>query len=384
MLIPNEMLTNRAYDTTSVAYHKQMPGTLSRIPGINGNMTKAITVLPDGTAECKFYAPDAKIVSVGHMLGEQVPMVKGEDGIWSCILTSQFPGFKEVLWLVDGVPVMNPFAQVAFGFGHPLNYYDIPNPEQDYLMLKDVPHGSVVREYFKSSVSGETESCLVYLPACYREQPERRFPVLYLQHGGGENDNCWIHEGKTNFMMDNLLAEGKAVPFIIVMNTGIIQIKGEDGTWSTGSRHLLQELVINDCMPFIDAHYRTIPDAWNRAYAGLSMGSLQGGRFFMQRRDVIASAGLFTGYKEPNHADYSKSVASDYLSAMDDVEGFNKSVRLFFIAVGQNEPSLVKVEQEDKELTEKGIKHVYHSYPGAHEWNVWRAAMHDYAMLLFR
>lgn len=144
----------------------------------------------------------------------------------------------------------------------------------------------------------------------------------------------------------------------------------------------LQNLLTEDCIPFIDGKYRTIATAWDRAYAGLSMGSLQGSKFFMERRDVIASAGLFTGFRYPDHA---KGTADEsYLSAMDDVEAFNKTVRLFFIGCGEFEVSITKVRDEDKFLTEKGIPHVFRSYPGDHEWHTWRPCLYDYLQLLFR
>jgi len=382
MKIPVEMLKNRAYASNAVMFNTQ----LSRVPEGPGRekvvIPPAIEVQEDGSAVCRFYAPTAQTVTVGLIRGEQMPLTKGEDGIWTGRLTFAFPGTNTIIWIVDGVEVLNPYAPVVYGYGHPCNYIDVPCVEHDFLMLNDVPHGSVVREYFKSSVTGEYESCMVYLPPCYHEDTERRYPVLYLQHGGIQNETCWVYEAKINFMMDNLLAKGEAVPFIIVMNNGCVNAKNENGEWFE-DYNKLQDLLLKDCIPFIDKRYRTLTDAWNRAYAGLSMGSLQGGRFFMENQDVVASAGLFSGYKYPPQAHVDFLVKQDYLSALDDAEKFNAATRLFFLAVGADEPSLVKVEQESRECTEKGIKHIFRSYPGEHEWHVWRAAAHDFFKLVF-
>ena len=381
MTISKDQLENRAYTSDATAFNLRLGGkSHPEQRDCPMDVPPATQVNPDGTVTFRFYAPNAASVEVGHMREEPTPMVKGEDGVWTATLSFPFPGMKEIRWRVDGVDVMSPFAPIAFGFGRPVNYVDIPCPEQDYLMIRDVPHGSVVREYYKSTVTGQWESCLVYLPPQYYTEPERRFPVLYLQHGGGENENCWIYEGKTNFIMDNLLSEDKAVPAIIVMNNGMVQMPDGNGGWQVDSERL-QDLLTEECIPFIDGRYRTLTDAWNRAYAGLSMGSLQGGRLFMERRDLFASAGLFTGFRYPP---FRSNETQDFLHAMDDVEAFNKTVRLFFIAVGKNEESLTKVEGEDRFLTEQGIHHVFRAYPGDHEWHTWRACIHEYLQLLFR
>lgn len=381
MKLTKAQLNNRAYSSDSVAWNPQLEGR-SR-PGLDCpfDVPPAIELQEDGSALCRFYAPNAKQVSVGHVLGEQVELEKSEDGVWSGNLSFPCPGLKVIVWKVDGTEVMNPYAPIAYGYGRPVNYIDVPCPEQDYLMIKDVPHGSVTREYFKSSVTGEYESCLVYTPPQYRTEPEKKFPVLYLQHGGSQNENCWVYEAKINFIMDNLLAEGKAVPCIIVMNNGMVQMKDENGKWYTDTDKL-QDLLIEDCIPFIDSTYRTLDNAWDRAYAGLSMGSLQGGKFFMERQDIIASAGLFTGYLYPPNGVL--KVHTDYLKALDDPEKFNKATRLFFIAVGRDEVSYNKVLEESLDCEKRGIKHVFEAFPGDHEWHAWRGAAHKFLQLLFR
>ncbi|MBQ6451023.1 MAG: hypothetical protein IJJ29_03775 [Solobacterium sp.] len=385
MKISKKQLEDRSILSNSVMWNQQLWGrSAAGTPYAEPDIPPAVEVQEDGSVICRFHAPEAESVSVGYILGEQVPMTKDEKGIWTGTLTFDFPGLKVITWKVNGVEVMNPYAPVGYGYGRPMNYVDIPCPEQDYLMIKDVPHGTVVRDWYRSETTGEWESCLVYLPPMYDEDPARRFPVLYLQHGGSQNENGWVYEAKTNFIADNLIAEGKAEPCIIVMNNGMVQMKQEDGSWKVNT-DALEPLLINDCIPFIDKKYRTIPDAWNRAYAGLSMGSLQGAVICLKHMDVIASAGLFTGFPLKQYESGPK-VKFDHTvtDVLKDPETFNRKSRLFYLAVGQNEPSVEIVKDTSEELTKMGINNVYMDFPGGHEWHVWRACLHDYLQRIFK
>ena len=385
MKISKEQLENRSLLSNSVMWNQQLWGRSNAgVPYSPADIPPAIEVQEDGSVVCRFYALDAESVSVGYILGEQVPLTKGENGVWTGMISFEFPGLKVITWRVNGIEVMNPYAPVGYGYGRPMNYVDIPCPEQDYLMIKDVPHGNVVREWFKSETTGEWESCLVYLPPKYFEETEKRYPVLYLQHGGSQNENGWIYEAKTNFIADNLFAEGKAEPCIIVMNNGMVQMKQEDGSWKVDT-DALEPLLINDCIPFIDNKYRTIPTAWERAYAGLSMGSLQGAVIFLKHMDVIASAGLFTGFPLKQYEFGPKVAFSHEITGVfDDPETFNSKSRLFYLAVGQNEPSVEIVKDTSAELTKMGIDNVYMDFPGGHEWHVWRACLDDFMQSIFK
>ena len=216
----------------------------------------------------------------------------------------------------------------------------------------------------------------------YRDDLDTKYPVLYLQHGGGENETCWIDLGKTNFSMDNLLAEGKIVPFIIVMNNAMMQVNNDGNPRLDNSRY--NDMIIEDCIPFIESHYRVISDKKARAIAGLSMGSLLSGEMIMQHYDVFGSAGLFTGYTYPKMPGREPRSQAEQLKCFDDAETFNREVNPFFGAIGDHEVSLPLFEQEREYCKEKGINYIQKIYPGYHEWRVWRAAFHDYAQMLFR
>ena len=210
---------------------------------------------------------------------------------------------------------------------------------------------------------------------------DTKYPVFYLQDGGGENETVWVHLGKINFIMDNLLAEGKAVPFIVVMNNAMMQVNTDGNPHLDTSKY--NDMIITDCIPFIESHYRAIPDKKARAIGGLSMGSLLSGEMIMKHYDVFGSAGLFTGWTYPTVMGGGRD-QTEQLKPLDDAETWNREVNPFFGAIGDHEVSLPLFEKEREFAKEKGINYIQKIYPGYHEYRVWRAAFHDYAQLVFR
>ena len=380
MNIPEEFLRNQVFDSRALAFNRQLTPNYSPDPFAHVDKPLGTEVFPDGRVLLRFYGPAAQTVRAGHE-DTWIDLTKDESGMWTGILPYDEPGFKQLAFTVDGVKVLNPLAPIGWGSGSAINYIEIPDPEQDFLLLRDVEHGTVSMEYFPSSVTGETECCYVYTPPRYRDDLETRYPVLYLQHGGGENEGCWVHLGKVNFLMDNLLAEGKCVPFIIVMNNLMMQVK-KDGKWEEDVNQF-GDMLIRDCIPFIESHYRTAPGKRNRAIAGLSLGSLYSGQIVMERPDVFGSAGLFTGYTWPVMPGH-PTKEQPWTEALKDAETFNREVCPFFGAIGDREVSLPLFEKEREFCREQGVNYIQKIYPGTHEWRVWRAAAHDYFQMLFR
>ncbi len=385
MRIPEEVLNNRAFDFRAISYNRQPRIALGRhIPGKEEIVPRGVIIHEDGSVEVTMLATGAKKVEAGIEVGKDSDWIELTDdgrGIWTGIFYGQEPGFKRLVFKLDGVPVLNPTAPIGYGDNRAINFVDIPDPAWDWLLLKDVPHGSINQEFYKSSLTGEYESCLVYTPPMYQEDPSVRYPVLYLQHGGSDNETAWAYQAKVNFIMDNLIAEKKAVPCLIVMNNGMVQTK-VDGEWKIGGDSLIQDLIKDDCIPFIEKKYRVLPGKDNRAYAGLSMGSLQGARFIMEHPEVFSYAGLFTGFLAPRRDGVIPS--QPYLKALDDAEKFNKDIKLFFRAMGEQEPSITLFAEESALCDEKGIHYVARTYPGQHEWKVWRCAVRDFLTMIFR
>ena len=380
MNIPECFLTNQTFDSRAIGFNRQLiPNMING--GKHGDTNIGYKVYPDGKVWVSLYGPTANEVKAGYP-NNFVPLEKQDDGMWTGTIQYEEPGLKELHFYVDGVRIINPLAPIGYGWGYGINYIEVPDPDQDYILIKDVPHGTVSQEYFFSTVTGEVECCYVYTPPKYREDLDTKYPVLYLQHGGGENETCWTHLGKANFIMDNLLAEGKAVPFIIVMNNAMMQVNTDGNPHLDTSKY--NEMVIKDCIPFIEKKYRAISDKKARAIAGLSMGSLLSGKMIMEHYDVFGSAGLFTGYTYPVMPGYDPHMQDEQIKALDDAETFNREVNPFFGAIGDYEVSLPLFEKERAYCKEKGVNYIQKIYPGYHEWRVWRAAFHDYAQIVFR
>lgn len=317
---------------------------------------------------------------------QKFPFIK-EEGIWKL----KYPG-KDVITLVqlqiDGMNVLTPYLPICYGYSRPYNYVSIET-EEEFYYLKNVPHGTVRQEYFYSDITGEWERCFVYTPVEYEECPEKRYPVLYLQHGHGENETGWIEEGKVHFIMDNLIQAKEAKPFIIVMNNGMVQTKNAEGKRIV-DHTIFPEYLIKDVIPYIEKKYRTIKNKDSRAMAGLSMGSIQTSITAFEYPEYFSYIGLFSGFlRDFIQGDkimdmVQRGKASDkHLRILDSKETFKNNLKIFFRAMGENDIFIQKFLEEDELLSKKDISCIRIIYEGGHDWNVWRRCIRDFAKLLF-
>ncbi len=311
-----------------------------------------------------------------------------EEGIWELELPFT-TAFNCVQIRVDGRDTLSALLPICYGYSRPYNYVELTAQDDDFYALKDVPHGSVRREYFFSGVTGEWESCLVYTPAEYDEDPHKTYPVLYLQHGHGENEVGWIYSGKANFIMDNLIAEGKAVPFVIVMNNGMVQKKTSEGKHVVD--HLLFEyMLIEDVIPFIESRYHAGGCREKRGMAGLSMGSIQTSITALRHPEMFTEVGIFSGFLRDwisgSELDMSSHEPSrdEHLVAFDDAAAFNGYFRNFFRAMGDEDPFFDHFLSDDRLCSDKGIHFQRKVYKGTHDWNVWRMCICDFAQMIFK
>lgn len=346
----------------------------------------AIT-LPDGGMRFSFFAPDAKTVEVrglgGSFPGEvRHAMTKDENGWWSVDVGPDAiePGFHYHEYFVDGVRTFNPRAPFGYGCGSFYNVCDTADPDNDFYHIKDVPHGSVHMDIYKSEVcGGRFRNCWVYVPPMYEKHPEKRYPVWYLHHGGGENETGWIWQGKLNYILDNLIAAGKCEKMLVVMNSGYAFVDGEINMFLPGDFD--RELTVG-CIPFIDAKYRTKSDRESRAIAGLSLGSAQAFSIGLNHmEDLFSAIGVFSGGINPTgmFGDF------DVSAAFADGERFNRLIKVFFASAGESERMTEANHETLQKLAEtKGIHGVEYTRPGYHEWDVWRYSLREYVQLLFR
>lgn len=333
-----------------------------------------VVVEENGDVLFCFYAPGAEKMEVAGfngcaMTGERHPMIKGEDGYFRARVSGIPDGFHYHEYFLDGVSVINPLAPVGYGAHRAVNYFEKGEKDDDFYLMRDVPHGTVHMEYFPSSVTGRTRLCYVYTPPGYEENGEKTYPVLYLQHGGGENETGWIWQGKANLISDNLLAEGKAPEVIIVMNCLYCMKEGTQDAFLAGD---FDAMLCKDCIPFIEGKYRADPS--RRAMAGLSMGSYQTVMTSLYHLGMFSYIGIFSGLMEKRW--YSRQ---DYFQAFEDAEAFRKKVKLFFFGYGRQEERIVKgLSQEFAMLEEKGIPYESYSCDGYHEWTVWRRCLREF------
>ena len=230
---------------------------------------------------------------------------------------------------------------------------------------------------------------MVYTPYCYEEETTKEFPVLYLQHGHGENEIGWTASGKVNFILDNLIAEKKAVPMVIVMSNGMVQTTTADGRRIVDFK-LLEKQLLTDIMPYIEKKVRVGKTKEMRAMAGLSMGSLQTSITGFEHPEYFSSLGIFSGFVSdmiqgsPLDMVERGPSENEHMKLLDDAEAFHQTFDVYFRAMGDMDPFWEHFEQDDAILSEKGIHQIRKVYPGAHDWNVWRMCIRDFAQLIFR
>ena len=352
-----------------------------------------------GRVEIRITAPDATKARVNFWSGPKIDMQKQADGTWTVITPPLVPGLHYYTVVVEGAEFADPGSRAFFGGSKYASAVEVPEAGADYYAIKDVPHGQVREVWYASKPTGGWRHALVYLPPGYDTQPQTRYPVLYLQHGGGEDETGWIRQGRANFILDNLLAERKASPMIVVMAYGYARRAGEPTPPpASGSapapearQRMMQEMasafqadMTEALIPFVDATFRTIADRDHRAMAGLSMGGFQTFQITLNRLDLFSYIGGFSGAGGLNGRVLDPK--NDFNGAFADPKAFAKKVRLLWLGIGTAEPERMRdgIRGLHKALADAGIDHVYYESPGTdHEWQTWRRDLHDFAPRLF-
>ncbi|AMV27398.1 Carbohydrate acetyl esterase/feruloyl esterase precursor [Gemmata sp. SH-PL17] len=339
----------------------------------------------DGRATFRFKAPDAKKVQVftNYGLGPRGhwDMTKGADGGWSLTSPPILPGFHYYGFLVDGVFVNDPGTDTFFGTSKPTSGIEIPEKGVDFYHAKDVPHGEVRSRWYTSKVTGQTRHIQVYTPPGY-DDSKQKYPVLYLQHGGGEDETGWTKQGHMNFILDNLIAEKKAVPMIVVMEKGYAARAGAAAEPKGFNFGAFEDVVLKDLVPLIDSTYRTRADREHRAIVGLSMGGAQAMQIGLTHLDTFSTVGAFSGAGkvDPKTA---------YGGVFADPAAFDKKVDLLYLHSGTVglDAGIHKGASDLHDYLQKGGSKnvVFRDLKGqGHEWQTWRYALHDFAPRLFQ
>lgn len=351
--------------------------------------------------QIRFKAPDAAKVKVNFWSGPKGDMEKQADGFWTVTTPPLAPGLHYYTINVDGAEVSDPGSTAYFGGSKWASAVEVPEAGVDFYLPKDVPHGQVREIWYHSSVTGTWRHALVYLPPDY-DSAKRRYPVLYLQHGGGENESGWVRQGKMNFILDNLIASGSTKPMIVVMANGYATRAGYTMPDLTGQTFGSPEFVkvmqermsafeddmTQALLPFVDKSFRTLSDRDHRAMAGLSMGGMETFQVTFAHLDLFSYIGGFSGAANAFLTGSGKmDTRTAFHGAMADPDAFSKRVHLLWIGVGTNEPERMKTGLQNlhASLDEGNIKHVFYESPGTdHEWQTWRRDLKDFAPRLFQ
>lgn len=344
-------------------------------------------ILPDNRVYFRVKAPESRNVQVDLL--KKYDMNRDDDGFWSVITDPIVEGFHYYSILLDGTAVCDPGSQTFYGMGRMASGIDIPEEGVDYYSLKDVPRGQIRQIRYYSDVTQAWRRAFVYTPPGYDTNTSERYPVLYLQHGGGEDETGWPNQGKMDAIMDNLIAEGKAKPMIIVMDRGYAVDPTEaprrgQGMAAMFQTNALEKVFMTEIIPMIDRDFRTIPNRDNRAMAGLSMGGFQTFQITLSNLDHFAYIGGFSGSGRIQEGEDFRKM---YNGVWSDVNAFNQKVKVMYLNIGTDEPERMyqSVHNFHKELKKAGIKHIYSESKGtSHEWLTWRRGLNEFAPLLFK
>jgi enterochelin esterase family protein len=362
----------------------------------------------DGRVTFTLEAPQATSLQVagGDGLGHgPFTMTKGPKGTWSVTIPAPVPGFHYYWFVLDGVQVNDPASRTFFGYGKETSGIEIPDPAGDFYAIRNVPHGEVREWWYHSATTDTWRRAFVYTPPDYDSNPKRRYPVLILQHGMGEDETGWTRQGRAQFILDNLIAAGEAQPMLVVMDRGYTDKPDAPPFKLTTDMTLgdigqsfdrFEAVVIRDLVPAVDRSFRTIPDREHRAMAGLSMGGMQTLHIALHHLDTFAwvgalSAPMLRGVL-PSEPFRSSIVGpfdtkTAYDGAFSDPAKFNERVRLLWIGAGtaEEQPIPESVRGGVDALRKSGVRLVYFESAGtAHEWQTWRRDLHDLAPRLFQ
>jgi len=346
----------------------------------------------EGRVRVSIQAPQAQKVQL-DIGGVKYDLTMDEKGVWTGDSRPQDEGFHYYQLNIDGASVPDPGSLYFYGASRWGSGIEVAARDQDFYALREVSHGKICQNLYFSKITNSHRRCFVYTPPDYDKNTSLRYPVLYLQHGMGEDETGWTVQGKANLILDNLIAEKNAIPIIIVIDNGYAakptpppsQSSGTSGR-GAGGNSAFEEVMIKEIIPMIDTTYRTIADREHRAMAGLSMGGNQTCQVTMHNLDKFSYIGAFSGTMNGlNTEELDPQTA--FNGVFKDGKALNKQIRLLWIGKGTKEPNPFPgaIGAFRNMLDKAGIKYIYYESTGtAHEWLTWRRDLFQFAQLLFK
>lgn len=337
-------------------------------------------VHPDRRVTFRLRGPDVREVKLNaNWYAGDKTFVRGEDGVWTLTIGPLAPDIYNYTYSIDGVATIDPHnPAVKTGVRPASSVLEVPAETPAFYDVRDVPHGAVHIHHYRSKAAGQTRRLHVYTPPGYASAANRRYPVLYLLHGAGDDDSGWMHIGRAHWIMDNLIAEGKAAEALIVMPFGHILPLGDLRAGWERQNQLVEKDLIEEVIPFIEASYRVRRDPDGRAIAGLSMGGGQSARIGLGHPELFHWVGLFSAaVREPASNEALQRFLAEPAKA-------NAAFRLLWIGCGKDDFLLEANQQFVALLESKGIRHTWRLTEGDHSWPVWRRYLNELLPLLFR
>jgi len=342
----------------------------------NVRSAKHPQILPNSRAVFRIKAPEAQKVQLDF--GKKYDMVKNNDGTWEVTTDSLSEGFHYYSLIIDGVAIADPSSETFYGMGRMASGFEVPFKGDSYYEERNVPHGDIRIKRYYSNVTNTWRNFYMYTPPGYDKDFTEKYPVLYIMHGGGEDQRGWATQGKIDLILDNLIAAKKAVPMIVVMVDGNLPLNafGEESL-KTFEKELKQNII-----PFTEKNYRIKTEAQYHALAGLSMGGIQTLYAGVRNTDMFSylgvfSSGWFASQKEMSDPQY------DFMK--NNTDKINNNLKQFWISQGGKEDiAYNNCKIMLSKFDEMKIKYTYSEYPGGHSWPVWRNNIFNFAQLLFK
>lgn len=354
---------------------------------------KSPEVLSDGRVVFRIYAPKATEVTVGgdwipQGLGQGGKLTKDDQGVWSITVGPLPADFYSYSLTVDGVRTLDPKnAMIKQGVTSVDNMFLVPGAGAAFQDSKSVPHGEIRKVWYKSTTLNEERRLHIYFPPGY-DTGKGKYPVFYLLHGGGDEDSGWSTIGRSGFILDNLIAAGKAKPMLVVMPNGslprptVVPGAPPDPAANAAFQDKFVSELLKDIVPFVEKTYRVLPGSANRAIAGLSMGGGQTMRVVGSNPDQFAYVAVWSAGVNPQTSpDFEKRNAA----LLDNADKANKAIKLFSVSVGDKDTLAFSGSKNlDEILKKRNIKHEMNVSAGGHTWINWRVYLNAYAQKLFQ
>lgn len=379
-----------------IFHNKHLPfeaeNMFGKIPQIEGrkpghvffDMPKGVEYYDDGSIRINCLAIGAKSVTYGnkgplypgdHEVDK--PMESIGNDLFTAVIEKPIPGYNFVRFFADGNDIINPLMPIGNECGNPMNFFEMYGEGFEFYELRDVPHGTVHMNNYFSKYTGQNRVCYVYTPPSYNDFSDRKYPVVYLQHGADTSEFNWLWTGKINYILDNLIAEGRAEEMIVVINNGYAMPK--ENPDPARASFGFSEMLVKDCIPYIDSHYNTLTDRKHRAMCGLSMGGMATQSTVFSFPEYFGSFGMFSGGTPV------RGRMVDASKFFESAEKFNELFDVGYVSCGDKEGEIFQIGYSDAvRFKNEGYNIVPSLIDGWHEWNVWRQSAYEYMQLIFK